>query len=113
MIAKVGPAVAELVADQLNVLRQAGKEQPAGAGVEGVGVLLQALRGIVFRIDTDGIKEDIAPDAVTELRGIRTDETRCGPKRHIPGGDLNAHDEAGEASEEMAGDKALIRRALR
>ena len=35
VIAQVRPAVAELVADLLNVLRQAGQEQPAGAGVEG------------------------------------------------------------------------------
>ena len=46
VIAKVRAAVTELVADVLNVLRQAGQEQPAGAGMEGVGVLLSGAAGV-------------------------------------------------------------------
>src|SRR5262249_22572055 len=53
VIDELGTAVAELVADGLDVLRQTGQEQPAGAGVKGLGVLLEALRRIPLRLDAN------------------------------------------------------------
>src|SRR5262249_22805177 len=67
VIDQLGAAVAELKADGLDVLWQPGQEQPAGAGMKGIDVLLEALGGIVFRVDADRIKEDVAADAVAEL----------------------------------------------
>jgi hypothetical protein len=51
VIDKIGAPVAELVSDRLNVLGQAGQEQPAGAGVEGIGILFEAFGRVAFGFD--------------------------------------------------------------
>src|SRR5262249_7356613 len=56
VITEIWAAVAELVADQLNVLRQSGPEQPTRTRAEGIGIGFQGLRRAAFGLDADGIK---------------------------------------------------------
>jgi len=57
---------AELLAHQLDVVFVAGEEQPARSGVELLRIRLQHCRGVVCRIDADGIEMDVLADPVAE-----------------------------------------------
>ena len=67
VLAQNPAAVAQLVADGVDVLRLAGQEQPAGTGPKRVRILLEPLRRIGLRIDADRIEEDVATHAVAQL----------------------------------------------
>jgi hypothetical protein len=51
VIGKIGAPVAELVSDGFDILGQPGQEQPAGAGVEGIGILFEAFGRVAFGFD--------------------------------------------------------------
>src|SRR5690349_2256675 len=48
----------KLLVDQRDVFLLAGKKQPAGAGVIGIGIFLHGCRSVALRINADGIKKD-------------------------------------------------------
>src|SRR5262245_5430000 len=59
------PAIPELVAYGLDVLSHARQEQPAWTCVHRLRVRLEALGGVVFWVDADGVEENVAPERVT------------------------------------------------
>src|SRR5690348_10021737 len=50
----------------INIALLSGEEVPAGPGVKLLGILLQALRRVVFWIDRDGVEEDIFAHTIAE-----------------------------------------------
>ncbi len=59
-------AIAKPVADELDIFGHAGQEQPPWACPHGFCVFFKTFGRVVFRVNADGIKEDLAPDAVAK-----------------------------------------------
>src|SRR5215475_10866391 len=74
--------VAEACVDQLDVLRLASEKQPAWAGVECLGELLETLRHVAYRIDRHRDEEDVASDHVAE-RVLDLRDARRGERAHV------------------------------
>ena len=78
VLAEAAAALAELVADEADILDPAGNETPPRSHTECFGMGLEALGRIPLRIDGDRQEENIAPDEVAQcllsLRQASSDE---------------------------------------
>ncbi len=87
MLGQLAAAFAELEADVLHVLRLAGEEQPAVAGLESVGVDLEHLRRIVHRVHGDRVDEHVAPDRLAEPP-LHLRQPRRGQRADVVAGEI-------------------------